>query len=108
MAGTGSECNGGAVITNEEQERSRPGGTTPGLQPPLCPDGPQLHHDSVPKRQTVSGGFDILSHIMETYFSAPDEENVSDDIIGGADAGRRSVTCGPPCGTRRTTPPGAT
>ncbi len=29
----------------------------------------------------VSGGFDILSHIMETYFSAPDEDNVSDDIM---------------------------
>lgn len=35
---------------------------------------------SVPKKQMVSGGFDILSHIMETYFSEPDEENVSDDI----------------------------
>lgn len=30
--------------------------------------------------QTASGGFDILSHIMETYFSFPDEDNVSDDI----------------------------
>jgi len=28
----------------------------------------------------VSGSFDILSHIMETYFSEPNEENVSDDI----------------------------
>lgn len=26
---------------------------------------------SVPMRQMVSGGFDILSHIMETYFSEP-------------------------------------
>ena len=25
--------------------------------------------------------FDILSHIMETYFSEPDEDNVSDDIM---------------------------
>ena len=29
----------------------------------------------------VSGGFDILSHIMETYFSEPNEDNVSDDIM---------------------------
>ena len=29
----------------------------------------------------VSGGFDILSHIMETYFSGPDADNVSDDIM---------------------------
>ena len=28
----------------------------------------------------ASGGFDILSHIMETYFSPCDAENVSDDI----------------------------
>lgn len=35
---------------------------------------------TVPKFQMVSGGFDILSHIMETYFSESDEENVSDDI----------------------------
>lgn len=35
---------------------------------------------SVPKKQMVSGGFDILSHIMEIYFSEPNEDNVSDDI----------------------------
>ena len=29
----------------------------------------------------VSGSFDILSHIMETYFSEPNEDNVSDDIM---------------------------
>lgn len=28
----------------------------------------------------ISGGFDTLSHIMEIYFSGPDEENVSDDL----------------------------
>ena len=36
---------------------------------------------SVPKGQMVSGGFDTLSHIMETYFSEPNEDNVSDDIM---------------------------
>ena len=36
---------------------------------------------SVPKKQMVSGSFDILSHIMETYFSEPNEDNVSDDIM---------------------------
>ena len=28
----------------------------------------------------ISGAFDSLSHVMETYFSAPDERNVSDEI----------------------------
>ena len=36
---------------------------------------------SVPKKQMISGSFDILSHIMETYFSEPNEDNVSDDIM---------------------------
>ena len=35
---------------------------------------------SVPKFQMVSGGFDTLSHMMEIYFSGPEENNVSDDI----------------------------
>ena len=30
--------------------------------------------------QTAAGGFDTLSHVMETYFSAPDEDNLSDAI----------------------------
>ena len=35
---------------------------------------------SVSQKQMVSGSFDILSHIMEIYFSEPNEDNVSDDI----------------------------
>ncbi len=35
---------------------------------------------SVPETQMVSGAFDSLSHMMETYFSEPDEQNVSDEI----------------------------
>ena len=37
---------------------------------------------SVPQKADGNrAAFDILSHIMETYFSAPDEDNVSDDIM---------------------------
>lgn len=36
---------------------------------------------SVSKKQMVSDGFDILSHIMEMHFSEPNEDNVSDDIM---------------------------
>ena len=35
---------------------------------------------SVPQAQMISGGFDTLSHLMEIYFSRPDEDNVSDDL----------------------------
>ncbi|HIZ56658.1 MAG TPA: iron-containing alcohol dehydrogenase [Firmicutes bacterium] len=77
-AGTGSECNGGAVITNEEL-KIKTGRDYPKCNPKFALLDP-VYTYSVPKNQMVSGSFDILSHIMETYFSEPDENNVSDDI----------------------------
>ncbi|WP_122642100.1 iron-containing alcohol dehydrogenase [Luxibacter massiliensis] len=78
VAGTGSECNGGAVITNEKQ-KIKTGRDYPKCNPRFALIDPTYTY-SVPKNQMVSGGFDILSHIMETYFSEPNEDNVSDDI----------------------------
>ena len=72
-AGTGSECNGGSVITNEDLK------VKTGRDYPQCNLDPEYTY-SVPKFQMVSGEFDTLSHIMEIYFSEPDEDNVSDDI----------------------------
>ncbi len=79
VAGTGSECNGGAVITNE-QKKVKTGRDYPKLNPRFALMDPTYTY-SVPVRQMVSGGFDILSHIMETYFSEPNTDNVSDDIM---------------------------
>lgn len=79
VAGTGSECNGGAVITHE-QKKVKTGRDYPKLNPRFALMDPTYTY-SVPVRQMVSGGFDILSHIMETYFSEPNEDNVSDDIM---------------------------
>lgn len=78
VAGTGSECNGGAVITNEEL-KIKTGRDYPKCNPKFALLDPTYTY-SVSKFQMVSGGFDILSHIMEIYFSEPDEDNVSDDI----------------------------
>ena len=78
VAGTGSEMNGGAVITNEEL-KVKTGRDYPGCNPKFALMDPG-YTLSVPVFQMVSGGFDTLSHIMETYFSEPDEGNVSDDI----------------------------
>lgn len=77
-AGTGSEMNGGAVITNEKL-KVKAGRDYPKCNPKFALMDP-VYTYSVPKRQMVSGGFDTLSHIMEIYFSRPDEENVSDDM----------------------------
>ena len=78
VAGTGSEMNGGAVITNEAL-KVKTGRDYPKCNPKFALLDPSYTY-SVPARQTASGGFDILSHIMETYFSEPNEDNVSDDI----------------------------
>ncbi|OUN31506.1 iron-containing alcohol dehydrogenase [Blautia sp. An81] len=77
-AGTGSECNGAAVITNEE-EKVKIGYDYPKCNPEFALMDP-AYTFSVPKEQMVSGAFDSLSHIMETYFSGPDRDNVSDDV----------------------------
>lgn len=78
VAGTGSECNGGAVITNETL-KVKTGRDYPQCNPEFALMDP-AYTFTVPKEQMVSGSFDILSHIMETYFSEPNEDNVSDDI----------------------------
>ena len=77
-SGTGSEVNGDAVITNTEK-KVKTGRDYPRCNPDFAILDP-VYTMSVPKRQLAAGGFDALSHIMEIYFSAPDEENVSDDI----------------------------
>lgn len=77
-AGTGSEMNGGAVITNEELQ-IKTGRDYPKCNAKLALLDP-VYTYSVPINQMVSGGFDTLSHIMEIYFSEPNEPNVSDDI----------------------------
>ena len=78
VAGTGSEMNGGAVITNEDKKIKTGRDYTACNAHFAFMDA--TYTFSVPKKQMVSGGFDILSHIMETYFSSCDDENVSDDI----------------------------
>lgn len=78
VAGTGSEMNGGAVITNEELQ-IKTGRDYPKCNAKLALLDP-VYTYSVPINQMVSGGFDTLSHIMEIYFSEPNEPNVSDDI----------------------------
>lgn len=78
LSGTGSEMNGGAVITNEERN-IKTGRDYPKCNAKFALMDP-TYTFSVPTFQMVSGAFDSLSHMMEIYFSEPDEENVSDDI----------------------------
>ncbi len=74
--GTGSEMNGGAVITHEEKKIK---GALFGAQADFAFLDP-AYSMSVPFPQVISGAFDTLSHAMETYFGKPDDNNLSDDI----------------------------
>ena len=85
-AGTGSECNGAAVITNGEL-KIKTGYDYPRCNPRFALMDP-AYTFSVPGEQLAAGAFDSLSHVMETYFSEPDEQNVSDEI---AEALMRSI-----------------
>ena len=77
-SGTGSEMNGGAVITNEAL-KIKTGRDYPQLNARFALLDP-LYTYTVPKKQMISGAFDSFTHMMETYFSAPDEDNVSDSL----------------------------
>lgn len=77
-SGTGSEMNGGAVITNEAL-KIKTGRDYPQLNARFALLDP-LYTYTVPKKQMISGAFDSFTHMMETYFSAPDEDNISDSL----------------------------
>lgn len=78
VVGTGSEVNGEGVITHEEQ-KIKTSRHYPRCNPKFAMMDPTYTY-SVPPMQTAAGGFDMLSHVMETYFSEPDEDNISDGI----------------------------
>lgn len=78
MVGTGSEMDGDAVVTNEETMK-KTSCWDYALYPKFAILNPEFTY-SVPEYQMVSGIFDILSHIMEIYFSPEDEDNISDDF----------------------------
>ena len=74
--GTGAEMNNGAVITHEEKKIKT--GVLGALAAFAALDPAYMM--SLPARQVISGGFDTLSHCMETYFGSPRTANVSDEI----------------------------
>lgn len=79
MVGTGSEMNGGSVITNEEVMIKEGRVFPPEVYPKFSILNPEYTY-SVPKIQMVSGIFDIMSHLCEQYFSG-DDDNTTDYLI---------------------------
>jgi alcohol dehydrogenase YqhD (iron-dependent ADH family) len=81
MVGTGSEMNGGSVISDVDNKIKTGRVFPPQVHPKFSILNPEFTF-TVSKYQMVSGVFDIMSHLMEQYFSG-DDDNTSDYIIEG-------------------------
>lgn len=81
MVGTGSEMNGGSVITNHETKLKIGHVFGENVFPKFAVLNPKFTY-TIPKYQMTAGFFDIMSHILEQYFSGEDD-NTSDYIMEG-------------------------
>lgn len=81
MVATGSEMNGGAVITNHSQKRKIGHVFGDQVFPKFAILNPRYTF-TLPKYQMVAGFYDIFNHITEQYFSGEDD-STSDYIAEG-------------------------
>lgn len=81
MVGTGSEMNGGSVITNHETKLKIGHVFGDNVFPKFSILNPTFTY-TLPRYQMVAGFYDIMSHILEQYFSG-DDDNTSDYIAEG-------------------------
>lgn len=81
MAGTGSEMNGGSVITNHTANLKIGKVFGEEVMPKFAVLNPRYTF-SLPYNQMVAGIFDTMSHIMEQYFSG-DDDSTSDYLAEG-------------------------
>ena len=81
MVGTGSEMNGGSVITNTATKEKIGKVFGSALFPHFSILNPEFTY-TLPQKQMVAGFFDIMSHILEQYFSGADD-NTSDYLMEG-------------------------
>ena len=78
MVGTGSEMNGGSVISNHKENLKIGHVFGEDVMPKFSVLNPKFTF-TLPKKQMVAGIYDIFSHICEQYFSGTDD-NTSDYI----------------------------
>ena len=81
MVGTGSEMNGGSVITHPEQKLKIGHVFGDEVMPKFSILNP-AYTLTVPQYQMVAGFFDIMSHILEQYLSGEDD-NTTDYLAEG-------------------------
>ncbi|WP_082233518.1 iron-containing alcohol dehydrogenase [Halobacillus massiliensis] len=82
LAATGSEMNGGAVITNWETNEKYGWGYAPYTYPQFSILDPQ-NTKTVPRDQTIYGIVDMMSHLFEQYFHNDTLSPVQDEMIEG-------------------------
>ncbi|MDE7083294.1 MAG: iron-containing alcohol dehydrogenase [Clostridia bacterium] len=81
MVGTGSEMNGGSVITNRDKKLKIGHVFGEYVFPKFSVLNPEFTY-TLPKYQMVAGVYDIMCHILEQYLSGEDD-NTSDYIAEG-------------------------
>lgn len=81
MVGTGSEMNGGSVITNHESKLKIGHIFGDSVFPKFAVLNPLFTY-SLPKYQMAAGFYDIMNHICEQYFCGEDD-NTSDYLMEG-------------------------
>ncbi len=81
MVGTGSEMNGGAVITDPKSKLKIGHVFGDNVFPKFSILNPKYTY-TLPEYQMVAGFYDIFNHICEQYFSGTDD-NTSDYIMEG-------------------------
>ncbi len=81
MVGTGSEMNGGSVITNHEQKLKVGHVFGDAVFPKFTILNPKFTY-TLPKYQMTAGIYDIFNHICEQYFSGEDD-STSDYVMEG-------------------------
>lgn len=81
MAGTGSEMNGGSVITDHDAKLKIGKVFGDNVMPKFAIMNP-CYTFSLPHRQMVAGIYDTFNHIMEQYFSG-DDDSTSDYLAEG-------------------------
>lgn len=81
LAGTGSEMNGGSVITNNDVKLKMGRVFPSNVNPKFSILNPE-YTLTLPEYQMVSGIFDMMSHLMEAYFTGEDDVT-SDYLIEG-------------------------
>lgn len=81
LSATGSEMNCGGVITNEKKEKKWAFGS-PLLYPKVSILDPSVQ-STLPKKQTVNGAVDTITHVFEAYFGGTSHTDMVDELSQG-------------------------